>query len=51
MGNTSKYNRQYYLEHREKIIAQKTEYNKEYSKTQMGRAQRQLQQMYKTLSL
>lgn len=44
MGNTREYNRQYYLEHKEKIIAQKTVYNKEYSKTQMGRAQRQLQQ-------
>lgn len=42
--DTKEYNRQYYLKRREELIAQKTEYNKEYSKTQMARAQRQLQQ-------
>lgn len=38
------YNRQYYLKNREKEIARKTEYQKVYSKTPMGRAQRQFQQ-------
>ena len=41
---TKEYNRQYYLKRREEIIKLRTEYNKEYSKTQMGRAQRQFQQ-------
>ncbi len=47
---TKEYNRLYYLKHREEIIAQKTEYNKEYSKSQMARAQRQLQQ-YKRMDI
>lgn len=38
MANTKEYNRQYYLEHREEIIKKKKEYQKEYSKTKMGRA-------------
>lgn len=38
------YNRQYYLRNREKEIARKTEYQKAYSKTPMGRAQMQVQQ-------
>lgn len=38
------YNRQYYLKRREEIIKLHTERNKEYSKTKMGRAQRQYQQ-------
>ena len=47
---TKAYNRQYYLEHKSKIIEKKTEYNKSYSKTQMGRAQRQFQQ-YKWMDI
>lgn len=46
-AETKEYNRQYYLKRREEIIAQKTEYNKSYSKTKMGRAQRQVQQYKK----
>lgn len=42
------YNRLYYLKHREELISKKTDYNKTYSKTQMGRAQRQFQQ-YKNM--
>lgn len=38
------YNKNYYYTHRKEIIAQRTEYNKDYVKTQMGRAQRQFQQ-------
>lgn len=38
------YNRLYYLKHREELISKKSDYNKTYSKTQMGRAQRQFQQ-------
>lgn len=44
MGNSKEYNRQYYLKRRDELIKIKTEYQKEYSKTQMGRAQRQYQQ-------
>lgn len=43
-SETKEYNRQYYLKRRKEIIAAKTEYNKAYAKTQMGRAQRQVQQ-------
>lgn len=49
-ADTKEYNKQYYLRNKEKIIAAKTEYNKEYSKTQMGRAQRQYQQ-YKFMDI
>lgn len=45
---TKEYNRMYYLKRREEIITQKTEYNKVYSKTKMGRAQKQFQQ-YKSM--
>jgi hypothetical protein len=38
------YNRLYYLEHKDKLLPKKTEYQKEYSKTQMGRAQKQYRQ-------
>jgi len=38
------YNRQYYLKRKDEIIKAKKEYQKEYSKTQMCRAQRQYQQ-------
>lgn len=48
--DTKEYNRQYYLKNREREIARKTEYNKSYSKTQMGRAQGQLQQ-YKRMDI
>ena len=44
MGNSKEYNRQYYLKRRDELIKIKTEYQKEYRKTQMGRAQRQYQQ-------
>lgn len=44
MGSSKEYNRQYYLKRRDELIKIKTEYQKEYSKTQMGRAQRQYQQ-------
>lgn len=44
MGNSKEYNRQYYLKRRDELIKIKTEYQKKYSKTQMGRAQRQYQQ-------
>lgn len=44
MTNTKDYWKNYYQKNRKKIIAQKTEYNKEYAKTPMGRAQRQYQQ-------
>lgn len=47
---TKEYNRQYYLRNREKEITRKTEYQKVYSKTQMGRAQRQYQQ-YKRMDI
>lgn len=47
---TKEYNRQYYLKRREEIIASKTEYNKTYAKTKMGRAQRQYQQ-YKRMDV
>jgi hypothetical protein len=41
---TKEYNRLYYLKRREELLAKKTEYQKVYEKTQMGRAQRQFQQ-------
>jgi hypothetical protein len=41
---TKEYNRQYYLKRRDELIKAKMEYKKEYSKTQMGRAQCQYQQ-------
>ena len=41
---TKEYNRQYYLKRKDELIKAKKEYQKEYSKTQMGRAQRQYQQ-------
>lgn len=41
---TKEYNRQYYLKRKDELIKAKTEYQKEYSKTQMGRAQGQYQQ-------
>lgn len=47
-SDTKEYNKQYYLKHKKEIIAAKTEYNKTYTKTQMGRAQRQFQQ-YKNM--
>lgn len=47
---TKEYNRQYYLKRRKEIIASKTEYNKTYTKTKMGRAQRQYQQ-YKRMDV
>lgn len=37
------YNKQYYLKNREKELARKTDYQKMYSKTQMGRACNQIQ--------
>ena len=40
----SEYNRTYYLLHRDSIIKKEIEYNKVYSKTPMGRAQRLLHQ-------
>lgn len=46
----SDYNRRYYREHRESELKRKTEYQKEYSKTQMGRAQSQFQQ-YKRMDI
>lgn len=42
--DTKEYNRQYYLKRREELLARKTEYQKVYEKTQMGRAQKQFQQ-------
>lgn len=44
----SEYNKRYYREHRESELKRCTTYNKEYSKTQMGKAQRQVQQ-YKVM--
>lgn len=44
------YNRQYHLKHKKELNAKKTEYNKEYAKTPMGRAQRQYQQ-YKYMDI
>ena len=44
MSNRKEYNHLYYLNHREELIKKKIEYQKEYSKTPMGRAQRQYQQ-------
>ena len=44
MGNSKEYNRQYYLKRMDELIKAKMEYKKEYSKTQMGRAQCQYQQ-------
>ena len=38
------YNRQYYLKHREEILTRKRAVQKEYEKTPMGRAQKQIQQ-------
>lgn len=43
-AETADYNREYYLKNREKLLKNKSEYYKTYSKTQMGRAQKQFQQ-------
>lgn len=44
---TKEYNRQYYLKRREELLKIKNEYQKEYGKTPMGRAQHQIQQYKK----
>ena len=46
----SEYNKRYYQAHRESEIKRCAAYQKEYSKTQMGRAQRQFQQ-YKRMDI